>query len=146
MLDWLRRFVESAAGLVPSPVADLVQWSVQAIGGLLGTVTFNVADAWHNLTIMFDAVRAAHDLFGTSVLGQLEKLITYYIPHFAITAWWWVTHPEQLARVLLWYLVHEMERQAWTIGKYLGEFVLAILAHNSRRVAILLEDIITAIL
>lgn len=146
MPSWLERALEIAARLVPNPILDLVSFTASALGGLLGTVSNNVADAWHEFATGLDVLRGTHFSFTADLLGVLERIVLHWIPRYAVTAWWWVTHPEQLARQLVLYVVHWLEREAWTIAPYLGRFLLALLVRNVGRVARLTEAIVSAIL
>jgi len=62
------------------------------------------------------------------------------------TAWYYITHPDKLAALIFWYIVSLLEVNAWEAAKLLGTFVTALFLHNIRRVALLLEDIISAVL
>lgn len=146
MFGWLKRFLDDAEHLLPSPVRDALQWTAQAIGGILGLVTGNVTGAWRDFTAVWDALRAGTADFARELLGQLEAIIVHWIPRYAITAWWWVTHPLELASVLTLYVVHWLEARAWQVAPYLGKFLLALLVHNVARVARLTEAIVAAVL
>lgn len=146
MPNWLAGFLESAAGLVPAPVANMISGGLAALAGLFGQVTTDVSGAWDDLTANLDALATGHKSLLTELLGKLEQIVKHWIPRYAITAWWWIEHPDQLAQRLLWFLLHQLERYAWTAGKYLGRFTLALLTRNVRHVAALAEEIITAVL
>jgi hypothetical protein len=62
------------------------------------------------------------------------------------TAWWWITHPAQLADRLLDYLVASLERNSWRVAGTLGTFASHLIFRNIRRLAALAEDVIAAIL
>lgn len=146
MFGWLKRFLDDAEHLLPQPVRDALSWTAQAIGGILALVTGNVTGAWHDFTAVWDALRSGTADFAHELLKQLEAVIVHWLPRYAITAWWWVTHPLELARVLTLYVVHQLEERAWQIAPYLGRFLLALLVHNAARVARLTEAIVAAVL
>lgn len=60
-------------------------------------------------------------------------------------AWWYITHPDKLAALLLMFLVVQLEAQAWQVARLLGTFTLALIRANLRRIALLAEEIITAV-
>lgn len=146
MFDWLRRFLDSIGRDIGSGVSSAIDWTVQAIGGVLGTITNDVADAWHDFTGDMAAVAEAVRQFGLEIYRDARRIIGYWIPRYAITAWWWVTHPDELASVLFWHLIKWLEARAWTAGRYLGNFLLAMIVHNVRRLAHLVEEIVAAVL
>lgn len=61
------------------------------------------------------------------------------------TAWWWITHPTELATVLLDYLIAAAEAAFWRIAAPVGTFALRLVVANLRRFVGLLETIITAV-
>lgn len=146
MFDWLTHTARSVWHGVTSDVSSFVHGVLAGLVGLLTTLFAHVTGAWDDLE------RAAHDLevgaklYGESLWRKLSEIVGYWIPHFAYTAWWWVTHPSALAETLTWHIVAWLERNAWVAGRYLGEFTLALLARNPRRIARLAETIVTAVL
>lgn len=62
------------------------------------------------------------------------------------TAFWWITHPDQLAKKLLGWLIIAAEDSFWLIAAPVGTFALRIVVANARRFALLLETIVTAVL
>jgi hypothetical protein len=62
------------------------------------------------------------------------------------TAWWYITHPADLAKLLLWPLAKAVEDNSWSLGGILGTFGLTLVLRNARRFAQLVEHIMTAIL
>lgn len=146
MLDWLPRFLGSVGGLIGRGISDAIGWTVSAIAGLFGTITNDVADAWHDLAGDVLAVAEGARLLGREFFRNINRIVNWWLPRFAVTAWWWVTHPDDLASVLFWHLVKWLESRAWEAGRYLGNFALALITRNVGRVARLAEEIITAVL
>lgn len=146
MPDWLRAAIDAAERLVPSPVLDVISFTAAALGAIFGSLTGNVSDAWHELAVAFDVLRGVHFDWSGDLLGVLERIILHWIPRYAITAWWWLTHPLELGRILVLYVVHWLEQEAWTIAPYLGKFTLALIVRNIRRILPLVEAIVTAVL
>lgn len=146
MPGWLENILDLAEKLLPAPISHVISGTIGGILSVLNAVTGNVTGAWHELAIAFDALRAGHFELLTTLENVLASIIGHWIPHYAITAWWWVTHPDQLAQQLSLYTVKWLEQQAWTIAPYLGRFVLALIVRNVRRWLPVVEHIITAIL
>lgn len=146
MLDWLDKFLHGIESLIPSPIRDAIQWSISAIASLFGTISGNVSDAWHDFTAHIWALYEGAKTFGENVLHAFSDIFNYWIPKVAWPAFWYVTHPDELASVLFWYLIKWLERRAWTAAKYLGEFALALILRNVHRIALLVEDILAAVL
>lgn len=73
-------------------------------------------------------------------------MVTKWLQHEGATMWGYFTHLEKFAELLFWWILHSLEKHAWDAAKVLGEFFLALLVHNLKRVALLLEDIIHAVL
>lgn len=145
VLSWLESFITAAGSLVPSPIRDFVHWALHGIVGVVSTVFHQVTSAWDSLASSTAAFSRDLAGFADVVFHQLWRVITYYIPHYAIYAWWWITHPEQLAERLFWYIVKALERHAWAATQVMGKFVLNLIHHNVRHLAAVMEDIITAV-
>lgn len=75
-----------------------------------------------------------------------SAMVTKWLAHEGATMWHYFTHLAEFAELLFWFIVHSLEKHAWDAAKVLGEFFLALLVHNLKRVALLLEDIIHAVL
>jgi hypothetical protein len=146
VLNWLRNLLDSAARGIGDGADKLARAAAAGIASVFAYVSGDVSDAWDTLERAADGL----EQYLTEVLAEhtreLIRLFTYDIPHFAETAWWWVTHPAQLAEALGWHLVRWLEDNAWTAADYLGQFALALILRNVRRIAHLAEHVITAIL
>jgi hypothetical protein len=146
VLDWLHRFLHGLEGLIPQPVRDAIGWTASAIGGILGTLSGNVSDAWHDLDGTIAAISESTRILSLALSGKFDEIIKHWIPHYAYQAWWYATHPDALASILLWHIIKYLEKYAWTAARYLGQFALALVLHNARRLAALIEEILTAVL
>lgn len=146
MLRWLERIVSEIGGRIPGPVRSLIHIATGGLAALIDLVFGNVAGAWEELARAGEGLEHFLARHIDAVYGALRRIITYDIPHFAMTAWWWTTHPHQLADQLYWHIVYWLEQRAWSTAQYLGEFALALLMHNARRVLHLLEVIVAAVL
>lgn len=146
MPGWLDTILGLAEKLLPQPILDIVGAGIGGVISVLTGLTGNVTGAWHELAIALDALRAGHFEFTTALEGILGQIVGHWIPKYAITAWWWITHPDQLAEQLSLYVVKWLEREAWTIAPYLGKFLLALVVRNVKRWLPILESILAAIL
>lgn len=146
MLNWLFHTLPRIIAGIPSAVVNFINTVVGGVAGLLDIIFGHVGRAWDDLATAVGDFAADVRTYVSSVWNELDKIITYYIPHFAMTAWWWVTHPDALAQLLFWYVIKWLEYYAWTAAKYLGEFILALIVRNLRRILLLAETIVTAIL
>ena len=70
----------------------------------------------------------------------------HLIVKWAYVAWWWITHLDKLAEAMIYHLVASLERHAWDIAARLGRFVTALVLHNARRLALLAEQILAAVI
>lgn len=146
MLNWLSGIWGSITGGISSAIQNFVRILISGICTVLDFIFGNVGKAWD------DVVNAAHDFetaahtFGSAAWNQFDKILTYYIPTFAMTAWWWVTNLDSLAQVMLWHILKWLEYYAWPAAQFLGEFTLALILKNLRQVALMIETIITAII
>ena len=146
MLNWLRSIWQSVTGGISAVIQAFVHALVAGVCLVLDFIFGNVKSAWNELvTAAKDVATGAH-ILGSAVWNQLDKILTYYIPTFAMTAWWWVTNPDSLALVMLWHLLKWLEHYAWTAAQYLGEFAFALFLRNIKRFALLIETIITAVI
>lgn len=146
MLGWIERLLGAAGRGISAGILSLLHLGLSGIASVIEFVFGDVTRAWTNL------VHTGRD-FADSVIRHAEELyrwinriITYYIPRFAYTAWWWVTHPDSLVQVLGWYIVSWLESKADQVAYYLGGFLLSLMLRNMRDVARLAERIISAVL
>lgn len=65
---------------------------------------------------------------------------------WAYTAYFYVTHPDALARVIFWALWGVFTENAWAVGEVLGEWFLRLVLANVVRSARLVETIIADVL
>lgn len=83
------------------------------------------------------------------VLAPLSDLITQLradLLKWGYTAWYYVTHPDKLAPILLDALVDAAEGSFWRLAGPVGQFALRVVVANAGRFAQLAESIITAVL
>jgi hypothetical protein len=146
VFSWLaglgRRAYHDVTGFVGSAAHAVASGLV----GLLSLLFGHVTGAWDDFTRAMGDFRKTVEDYCREAWRKAEEVIRYWIPHFAYTAWWWVTHPDQFAHVLLYHLVAWAEREAYTLARHLGEFGLHYVRHNVRRLAHLAEAVIAAVL
>jgi len=145
MLNWLRNIFASGVTTILSGLRDLLETGLHGIGAIIDTVFGDVLSSWIKYHTVNTGYSIAEDGLLASLYHQLHQLITHDIPAWARTAWWWVANPEKLALMLFWFLIRLLEDNAWTIASKLGEFIVALIARNPRRIALVVEEIITAI-
>lgn len=146
MHDWISHTLGSAGRAIGSAVSGAVSSVVGGLVSLLGSLFGNVSGAWDELTGAAAELEHAAWIFGRASWRKFDEILRHYIPVYAFTAWWWVTHPEQFTSVLFWWLIRWLERRAWTAARYLGGFLMALLIHNVRHVLALAEDVVDAVL
>jgi len=79
------------------------------------------------------------------LFGSLEKA-WHWIFNEGATLWYYLTHLDKFIDLIWDYLLAKIEAEAWNAGKILGKFFLSLFLHNIRRFALLLEDIIMAVM
>jgi hypothetical protein len=146
MLEWLHHQIDSIGGRVTGAIKDAAHVVASGLGGLVTMVFGRVTTAWHDMTSAAVILERAAGEFGAAAWGQLHALITHWIPAFAMTAWWWVTHPEQLARTLGWHIVAFLESHAEQAAQYLAMFALHLIRTRLRSLLTVAEHVITAVL
>jgi hypothetical protein len=146
VFDWLAKLAGSAWHGVSGEITGLLGGIFGALSHLLGSLTGRVSAAWDFM------VHGARDLelsvgaFGASVWEKFDQVIHHMIPNWAWKAWWYITHPGALAKLLLWPLLGELESVAFTAAGYLGEFAVHLVMRNLRKLLHLAEAILAAVL
>lgn len=117
----------------------------------------SIAWTWHHAVSLVNELRALAwkwilDLWRT-VLRDVWKPLKAFadtiwrdLLKWGFTAWWWITHLPQLADAMILHIAAAMERHAWQLAGMLGKFFSSLILHNVKRVAILAEDILTAVI
>lgn len=101
----------------------------------LAMVSRWLADLWRLvLRDVYDPLRSWADTI-------YKRLIEW-----GFTAWWWITHLDKLADAMIFHIAASLEKNAWQLADQLGQFVLALLLRNAKRVLQLLESIVSAVL
>lgn len=79
-------------------------------------------------------------------LLKYAKSIEAGLLKWGYTAWWWITHLDALADAMIFHIAISLEKNAWQLATILGKFTLSLILANARKIAVLAEDIITAVL
>jgi hypothetical protein len=61
------------------------------------------------------------------------------------TAWYYITHPDKLAALILVPLIAAAEASVWVIGPPVLKFATVLVLRNVRRVLVLAEDVFTSV-
>jgi hypothetical protein len=131
LLRWAWGWIQFLHKLIWTIYGDLVR----ALDSLRKLAWSWILDLWRNvLRFVWDPLKRFADLIWHDLLK------------WGWTAWWWITHPEELAGFLFWHIIHWLEFYAWEAGKRLGTFGLSLVRHNLHRFLILVEDVISAVL
>lgn len=62
------------------------------------------------------------------------------------TAWWYITHPDALAELIIFPIATSLEKHAWQLAGQLGKFALSLVLANVRQFINLIEDIVDSVL
>lgn len=140
------------AHILTDVIPHLIRWAESRLAMLARALSV----LYHQLLA---DVRALIDRIGAAVTAALRWVEQHvYLPlkafadqiwndlkKWGYTAWWYITHPESLAELLVMPLADSLERHAWAIARKLGTFIVALISANIERIAILAEDIITGV-
>jgi hypothetical protein len=121
------------------------------------TLIRNTADAWyHDALHAVDLARheAAHliddlrswvqrDIWAPLVADTRQ--LRADLQKWGYTAWWYITHPDALAKLLLTALIAAAESAIWQISGPVLTFATKLILANIRRIAILAEDVFTSV-
>jgi hypothetical protein len=146
VLTWLEKLLGQIGSNIPNPVKTLIGWAAGGIGAIVQLVFGDVTGAWREFTEAAEALAHEVEEHAAAVVTALTRIITVDIPRYAMTAWWWVTNPHELADVLFWHVIYWLEQRADQAAQYLGEFALHLITRNTSAVLKLLETILDAVL
>lgn len=113
----------------------ILRWAVAKAEWLLGKIESEIAFV----------IRWARDNIWIPLSRGLAEAWAW-ITTDGKTLWYFLTHPDKLIDLLWDNLIGKLEQEAWHIGRRLGQFFLGLVLHNAKRFALLLEDIITALI
>jgi len=100
----------------------------------------------HWVAKLIDAVRSwvINDIW--KPLSRSLLAAWHWISHEGGILWYYITHPEKIVDLIWEALILKLESEAWRLGSRLGTFFFALFMHNLKRVVLLLEDIVNAVL
>lgn len=112
---------------------------------------YNTVSGWFNDALHYaeHLVNGVIDWVIKNVWNPLYKLTTdlfNWIKDKGETLWYYLSHPDALAELIFGSLLTILEREAWAVADRLGKFAIALVAKNLRQFAMLIEDILNAIL
>lgn len=131
VIAWAESELAKLSAAIAAAAADLARWVTEILKRIAAAVTSVIA--WVTTNVL-DPLLAAVKL----LRADLEK--------WGYTAWYYITHPDKLAALLLDSIVAALEDRAWDIGKRLGGFLLSLIASNLPKLLQLIEDILTAVI
>src|SRR5574337_625730 len=153
----------------------VITYQVYAVFSFLGTIVNHVAAAWHAMYTWVNSLYTAVETFAHAVYAYLYKLVkvllaqisavTSWVLHsvfdpliaqvkslwtklqqWGYTAYWYVTHPQDLADLLLHYLLVSLQKSVWAVARTMGEFFARLFLQNVPRTITLIEQIIADVL
>lgn len=130
---------------------------VKRFTGLIDAVKSFALGVYHFAVRELNALRSYVDKLVQSALTWVTVHVYDPLHTLLVQAWNWITsrgetiwhyisNPGALVDLVWDFLITKLEAEAWTVGEKLGSFFLSLVIHNVKRFALLLEDIITAIL
>lgn len=141
--SWLTR------GLLPK----IVRWAARAIASVLAFARRVYEDLQRAVARLLAYIAHVADTIYRWVLRDIWAPLKRYadllwadLKKWGFTAWWWITHLPQLADAMIFHIARSLEKYAWQLGRMLGAFFTALIIHNLRRLLLLVEDILSAVL
>lgn len=131
VLRWANKFIHD----VWRYAIDVFHWTIRQIDFLK-----------HWILWLIDHLRAwvIHNVWDP--IWHTLYPVWQWVIHEGAALWHLVTHPALLVDWIWDHLLVKIEREAWTAGRLLGRFFLSLIVHNIKTFAILIEDIVDAIL
>lgn len=145
--------VDFAHYVIKTVIPSVVKWAATQLTRLENFITA----VWNDLKAAVVALIKRIEAAATAVTNWAIKNIWDPLKKFAdliwadllkwgYTAWYYITHPDKLAELLINDIVTSLERHAWSIAQRLGSFTLALISRNLPRIIQLIEDILTAVI
>lgn len=144
--NWIQHIVTVDIPYLWHILLSDVKGLIALIGKVLDQAIAAVAAALKAaLRAVDDAIKWVID----HVYGPLKAYadqIWHDLLKWGYTAWFYVTHPDKLAPILLNALIAAAEAAFWDVAGPAGRFILGVLLKNAPKLAALLETIIAAVL
>lgn len=139
--------------IVRQLIPEVIRWATYWIHRLDNFIRWVVHWAAHEFDVIRHWVAALFDAFRRWVIEDVWSPIWRtlapawrWITHEGLALWNLVMHPGLLVDWIWEHLLAKIEREAWNAGRLLGRFFLSLIVHNVKTFAVLIEDIVDAIL
>lgn len=135
--------------LIPAVIHDYNRLVSDVTNFAKGVYNYAVAQIERVVRLIASSVDAVYQLVLRDVWRPLLASLTdawHWITHEGATAWAYISNPVKLVDLIWTFLLAKIEAEAWNIGSLLGKFFLSLIIHNLKRVALLIEDILDAVL
>lgn len=139
--------------IVRALIPDVIRWADKFIHQVWAYAIVVFHWAAHEFDLIRHWVAALLDALRHWVITDIWTPIWrtlapawHWITHEGLALWNLVTHPALLVDWIWLHLLAKIEHEAWTAGRVLGRFFLSLVVHNIRTFAILIEDIVDAVL
>lgn len=141
------------AYILRTVIPSVIRWAAAQLARLSAALAAlgRYVDHWIGV-ILAAIARAYRDIERWAIANIYAPLRAYAdriwndLLKWGYTAFWWITHPADLAELLIFPLAASLEKHAWDLAAGLGKFTLALVVRNTRRLALLAEEIIAAVL
>jgi hypothetical protein len=114
---------------------DIFDYVVREIARVVHLISASIQSLWQ--LVLRDVYRP--------LLASLTSA-WHWITHEGAIVWFYVSHPDKLTDLLWQHLIAKLEREAWNVSALLGKFFLSLVIRNLKRLALLIEDILDAVL
>lgn len=101
---------------------------------------------YHTLVHLLDQLAAWVNTHVLQPLLDITRQLRSDLLKWGYTAWWYLTHPDKLAPLILSALIQAAEDAFWTISGPVLKFILRLVLSNAHRLAQLAETVIAAVL
>jgi len=157
MFHAMHRFADATASaiywLIRIEIPALIRWAKRELkmlaDDLIAIERWAVRQFDYVVKLARHLVTDAIKWVVTHVYDPLLRFIStawQWITHEGTTLWYYLTHPDELVSLLWTSLLAKLEADAWNAGQLLGRFLLSLVLHNVKRFALLIEDIVMAVL
>lgn len=134
-------------------IPNVIDWAFREIGklqswawGYISTLLRALDSLRQYLLAQVESVvRWINEKIWTPLMAEVKSLWAT-LQKWGYTAYWYVTHPQALADLLLQYLLVSLQKSAWTVARVMGEFIFKTVMANIPRFATLIEQIIADVL
>jgi hypothetical protein len=150
---WATEVIRFAEYVIKVVVPRIYRWATAELAKLSSALAAYYRYFLARIADVIDRIAAAVTSVTNWVLAHVWAPLKAYadqiwddLKKWGYTAWWYITHPQALADLIVMPLVTSVEHNAVAIASQLGQFLLAMLLTNITKVITVIEDIITAVL